>query len=107
MNINTLRDYLWVIQAFLRGKILRQKAYRPKDNSFCLSVPVTGKRISILMKWWKFRPMTIKEAIDLMGQAVKQQNLNTGSPFLSWKDNGWEQTSPDNCGCNPRFLLLS
>lgn len=51
----TFRDYLWVLQAFLRGKVLRQKAYQPQGNFFRLPVPMTTNRILMLMKWWGLR----------------------------------------------------
>ena len=60
-KFNAIRDFLWVFQAFLRGKLLRQKAYRPQGNFFRLPVPVTAKRITMLMKWWDYRPATMAD----------------------------------------------
>ena len=73
-KFNAIRDFLWVLQAFLRGKVLRQKAYRPvyqiggnyfSFDHFTRSVPITSgttiRRMTMLMRWWGFRPMTPEE----------------------------------------------
>jgi len=69
-----LRDYLWVLQAFLRGKVLRQKAYTPQDNCFRLPVSMTTNRILMLMKWWGLRPLTQKEGEALILQAADRND---------------------------------
>ncbi len=60
------RDFLWVLQAFLRGKVLRQKVYQPQGNFFRLSVPVTARRNTMLMRWWGYRPATMAELYKAM-----------------------------------------
>lgn len=57
----SFRDRLWVLQAFLHGKVLRQKAYRPQDNFFRAMPGITVRRMTTLMRWWGFRPATSDE----------------------------------------------
>jgi hypothetical protein len=90
-KFNAIRDFLWVFRAFLRGKLLYQKAYRPQGNFFRLPVPVTAKRITMLMKWWGHRPMTLNEAKALMEQMSKQDDDSGRAPFLNWTGSGWEK----------------
>lgn len=59
-------DYLWVLQAFLRGKILRQKAYRPQGNIFHTIPGGSIERMLILIRWWGYRPMTAEEWVQSM-----------------------------------------
>lgn len=63
IKFNAIRDFLWVLQAFLRGKLLRQKAYCPQGTFFKLSLPfpVTAKRIKTLMSWWGYRMATLTD----------------------------------------------
>lgn len=52
----------WIIMAFLRGKILHQRNYRPREEHFFHAVPgATIQRMTILMRWWGFRPATMEE----------------------------------------------
>lgn len=60
-RLNTVYDFLWVIQAFLRGKVLRQEDYRPQGNLFQLPVSVIAKRFTMLMRWWGYRPATLAD----------------------------------------------
>ena len=76
-----LCDFLWVFQAFLRGKVLRQKAYKPICNTFCPPVNTTAKRILMLIKWWRRRPMKIadlyscfQEQLDGKGDSFKMDD---------------------------------
>jgi len=87
---NAICDFLWVLSAFLRGKLLRQKAYRPQGIFFRLPVPVTAKRIIMLLKWWGMRPMGIHEAHALWEQMSKQKDDSGCVPVLKWRTNGWE-----------------
>lgn len=90
-------DRLWVLKAYLRGKVLRQKAYRPQGNMFRLSVSVTAKRIMMLMSWWGFRPMTAEEVLKLM---LEQQPAPTSRvPFVEWDSEG---SKPDLSWGSPR-----
>ena len=56
-----LCDFCWVFQAFLRGKLLRQNAYRPKYGIFSLPVSATVKRVTMLIRWWGLRLPTLGE----------------------------------------------
>lgn len=76
----TISDLLWVLQAFLRGKLLRQKAYRPQGNFFRLPVPVTTNRITMLMKWWGYRPATLA---DLYEATRREARHSYGSLVLT------------------------
>ena len=62
------RDFLWVLQAFLRGKVLRQKAYRPHGNGkgFFLRVPegTSQERSTALLKKWKGKPIMVKDVVE-------------------------------------------
>ncbi|MBI1957332.1 MAG: hypothetical protein HYS44_02655 [Candidatus Niyogibacteria bacterium] len=70
-KLNAIRDFLWVLQAFLRGKVLRQKAYWPLDNVLRPPVPTTVRRISMLMRWWGYRLPTLDEAKALVERKEK------------------------------------
>ena len=106
-KFNTIRDFLWVCQAFLRGKLLRQKAYRPQGNFFRLPVPVTNKHITMLMKWWGYRPMTLNEAKALMEQISKYDADSGHIPFLYWTGSGWEKKDDWNdWGNSHRFIAV-
>lgn len=98
---NKIGDFLWVLQAFLRGKLFCQKAYRPQGNFFP-PVPVTIKRVSMLMKWWGHRLMSIDEVVRLMEQEqmAKQDDDSGRVPSflnsLNWTGSDWEKK--DNWG---------
>jgi len=100
----TLLDFLWVLQAFLRGKVLRQKDYRPQGNVFCLSTQTNYKRITMLMDWWGHRPATLKETMALMAEVKMGANNDRifsnpelpfwfgpapMLPYLYWDDGAW------------------
>ena len=95
-KFNAIRDFLWVLQAFLRGKVLCQKAYCPQGDLFQLSIPVTAKRITMLMKWWGYRPATMAE---LYKAARARARRSYGSLVLTPSREEleeWEKhTSPD------------
>ena len=96
-----LRDYLWVVQVFLRGKVLRQKAYMPQGNCFRLPVPMTTYRILMLMKWWGLRPLTQAEGEALM----KQQRFPSRVPGFSWDGERWNTTTdPSDWDNGHRFI---
>ena len=97
-----LRDYLWVVQVFLRGKVLRQKAYMPQGNCFRLPVPMTTYRILMLMKWWGLRPLTQKEGEALMKKVVGPRRF----PGFEWDGERWNtMTDPSDLGSNNhRFI---
>ena len=99
---SSICDFLWVLQAFLRGKVLRQKAYRPQQGMFCLPVPVTAIRILRLVRWWGLRPMTAAEMWHLFEKAtsegqtfssetvIKDEKSNEHVCELRWRDGRWE-----------------
>jgi len=100
-KFNSFCDFLWVSRAFLRGKLLHQKAYRPQGNFlrlFRLPVPVTKKRIVMLMRWWGCRLPTLDEANALVEWAVKQNDNSSRTPFLNWTGNGWEKNGGGDWG---------
>ncbi len=88
-------DFLWVLQAYLRGKVLRQKDYLPQDNFFRPSTATNCKRITMLMKWWARRPATIAEVRELMTQKppAHEHFFWFGSapmlPYLHWDNGAW------------------
>jgi len=80
--IQNISDWLWVLQAYLRGKMLRQKAYRPNGNKFRFPVSVTTARIMMLIKLWGFRPMTVAELTRLMAESAPKKSNRV--PFIEW-----------------------
>ncbi|MFA6594052.1 MAG: hypothetical protein WCT16_02220 [Candidatus Buchananbacteria bacterium] len=96
-------DYLWVIVAYIRGKVLCQKAYRPQgDGKLAFFQAARGtnfKRISILMKWWGCRPVSVEELLALQGMRFATENelrdlagcrkseLHPEVPTIDWNDN--------------------
>ena len=64
-KFNSIRDFLWTLQAYLRGKILRQKAYRPQTQGnfsvFRATTGTTARRATMLIKWWGRRPMSVED----------------------------------------------
>ena len=62
--ISYLLDFLWVLHAYFRGKVLRDKDYRPRHGIFALSFSVSNKRFCMLERWWGLKdsyPEDIKE----------------------------------------------
>jgi len=53
----SFRDFLWVSQAFVRGKVLRQRAYLPQAKVFfCyLQENTSITRVVALRRWWGYR----------------------------------------------------
>ena len=100
-----VRSFLWVLQAFLRGKVLRQKAYRPQGNIFRLPVSTSARRIKMLVKWWGFRPATTKELMELIGH---NDPYSPNIPYLNWDDatKGWANVQLNGCWNQPtdRFI---
>jgi len=88
------RDYFWVINAFFRGKVLREKTYRPQGNIFRAPKGATAKRITMLAKFWGRRPMTLAEAVGLVNQRAEAERVDlTGRvPFLHWNGSSWQKS---------------
>lgn len=92
-------DFLWVLQAYLRGKVLRQKNYRLQGNFFRLATATNYKRITMLMKWWGHRSATTAEIRSLLAQTsgsmVKSPEPSFWfgpvhmQPYLRWNDGAW------------------
>lgn len=76
-KIKAIRDFLWVLQAFLRGKVLYQKTYRPQGNFFRPPGPASVRRIRMLMEWWCFRPATMDELIAFWSVAGNNDKRDT------------------------------
>jgi len=57
MTVQSIRDFFWVLWTFIRGKMLRQKAYipSPTNYSFVDLLELSGKnekRFAMLMRFW-------------------------------------------------------
>lgn len=76
-KFHAIRDFLWVLQAFLRGKILHQKIYRPQGSFFRPPGPASVRRIRMLMEWWRFRPATKDELIAFWNAAGRNDKRDT------------------------------
>ena len=100
-------NYLWVLNAYLRGKVLRQRAYRPRGNLFHATPGATCRRQMLLIKWWGFQPATLEEAMELMSQEEKSHSSDY-VPFLSWTNDRWTNDRLDlgDWDNNYRFLIL-
>ena len=100
----SFRDFLWVLMTFLRGKVLRQKAYRPQGNSFPSMPGATVNRMLIFIDWWGYRPMTAKEAVRMM-RMEKSFDSRHRISCHTWTDNvlsvNWLRSERDN---SYRFL---
>lgn len=76
-KFNSFFDFLWVLKVFLRGNVLRQKAYRPQGNFFCNVPGTTIKRMEMFMKRWGFRPANQEELVAFWGMATKDDKRFT------------------------------
>jgi hypothetical protein len=85
-------DYLWVAQAYLRGKVLKQETYRPKRvvsvlidepaiSFFQLPATVSIRRMLMLMDWWDMRPLKLAELLAFR------------KPRTNWLDDDWSGNS--------------
>jgi len=93
-NRSTIGNFLWVLQAYARGKVLRQTAYRPKGNLFRAMPGATAERMLRLMRWWGFNPATPEDLVALMQQQVRQQEVvgrDGRVPMVEYRpeDGGW------------------
>jgi len=102
-NKLSIRDFFWVLFAFVRGKLLRQKAYRPKpwggNSSIIFGMQGANFcRLSLLMKWWGLRPMTQQELHTYLNPPPKK--VYTFSPRR------WNDLLPARLkGCNTKAIL--
>jgi len=102
--LNTVFDFLWALQAYLRGKVLCQKDYRPQGDFFRLSTRTNYRRITLLMSWWGRRLATVKEAIVLMAESKMDDDSSHifknpelpfwfgpahMHPYLHWNNGAW------------------
>jgi hypothetical protein len=82
---SNIRDYLWVLQAYLRGKLAAPEGLPSQTNgplvTFRATRGVTYRRQVMLMRLWGTRPMTLDEAI-----AAHLRN-NPGLVPDDWKSN--------------------
>lgn len=80
--IGFVSDISWVVKVYLRGKVLRQKAYCPRDMSqdglvmFSGLSGMTVRRMNILTKWWRFRLLTVKEVMKQIQTVYKDKHSN-------------------------------
>lgn len=63
---NLFRDCAWALGAFIRGKVLQDAKYRPHAGKFHLANHVNTRRITLLMVFWDYRPMTIEEMMEFV-----------------------------------------
>lgn len=89
--LGDVADSLWVLQAYLRGKVLRQKAYRfcADESGFALVHPpvtMSVKRMMMLVQWWGFHPMTPREVL----KALTEIELPEPVPYANWSSSGWD-----------------
>lgn len=75
-KFHAIRDFLWVLQAFLRG-VLYQKTYRPQGDFFRPPGPASVRLIKMLMGWWGFRPATMNELIAFWNTAGNNDKRDT------------------------------
>ncbi len=69
----TLSDCLWVLKAYLRGKVLQQKGYQPQEDFyFVIPESVTVKRMKLLIRLWGLRPATLDETMKLIFQEIRK-----------------------------------
>ena len=91
----TFTDWLWLLHALFRGKILRQKAYRPKGVFFHAGRGATVRRMTMLLRWYGLRLPT-KEEYEAMVHV----------PYLDWAgkwDFGCDEKEWD---CRYRIVLV-
>lgn len=81
-------DFLWVIQAFFRGKVLRQTGYCPlgylgfRTNVFHFTVDnIPYDRVKKLVAWWGFRFIKVDE-MDLYPEIT---GISPGDYFVVCK----------------------
>ena len=90
--LENIKDFFWVLNVYLRGKVFHQEKYCPQNEKqsysfFQLPVPFTSKRIIMLMRWWGLKPMTVKELVNFINDTSNfrvQKDKNTGSLQLSY-----------------------
>ena len=74
----SFRDYLWVAIAYLRGKVLRQQAYRPQSQGnymvFRTALGATYKRQALLVKLWGGRLMTVESVLAMVGDTIVNED---------------------------------
>jgi len=97
-KFKAIHDFLWVFQAFMRGKVLRQKVYCSQENFFRMPVPANVKRTTMLMKWWGYRPASED---DLREEARERMRFSYGGrvfPPSREELAEWEKHGPPNIG---------
>lgn len=96
----SVRDYMWLIKAYLLGKVLRKKAYRPQMGEgysyFHLPQSVSVTRMIKLMSWWDTKPATLQDLQTLLETQPPPVRRSEQVPALSWNDGKWSETSIDN-----------
>ena len=110
---NTLRrlsDRLWVIRAYLRGKVLRQKGYQLEihGESLSFSAPrgATATRLEMLIRCWGGRYTRTADILEILSSASRDEEISIlhaqgdPHPFLSFKRRNGEVV------CNPNQTLV-
>ena len=102
-KLSSFRDFLWVIRAYLRGKVFRQKVYRPQPQGdyfiFRATPGANFRRTAMLINWWGHRSLTVKEFTALtMNQHVPEDDGNDDgdhdlrAPCLRLTNDGWKKS---------------
>ena len=100
MIIQSIRDFFWVLWAFIRGKVLRQQDYIPSPDvqAFCMSLMKPSwsinnfnvGRFAILLRWWGPMEMTRRQIFNLERLAVEAHPAFGFVPFRFWYNNTLE-----------------
>ena len=97
MKTDCVRDFFWVLIAFVRGKLLRQKTYRPQPHGQILIMTdmkgMTTRRLTLLTKWWGLRHLTLSEMLALTVRAPISETRRLyldhhgpHVPYLKWNN---------------------
>ena len=80
-------DWVWVMQAYVRGIVLQQEAYLPRSNGeleiFMFDQDVSIERISCLIWLWGIKPITDTELMKLLTDHDFIKNFKFGD-YVIW-----------------------
>jgi hypothetical protein len=96
-----IRDFLWCLVAYCRGRVLRQKAYRPVISGLVrFPLAMNVRRMTMLMRWWGMRPATTDEFAAFIGRQINELRV----PELTWDGSDWGQRWSHDWDTHSRFL---
>ncbi len=89
--ITKIGDFFWVLQAFFRGKVLKQKAYCPQHGISFRGIPIAAvKRMVMLMRWWGLWPKTLEDVKRMKPKIYfKDEGGNEHTNSLFWDGEKW------------------